>query len=353
MPEITINLHMHTQYSDGTGLHADLAKAAIQAGLDAVIITDHNIWVQGMEQYYREGDQQVLVLIGEEVHDQARDPQKNHMLVFGAEREMATFAPDPQNLINQVRDAGGLCFLAHPVDPPAPRFRQQDLSWVNLEVTGFTGIELWNAMTEFKSLLTGYLPAIRYALNFQRVAHGPFPETLQLWDTLLAKGQPVVAVGGSDAHAMHGSLGPIKRILFPYQDHFRAVNTHLLLEKALTGSLAQDKKLIYQALAAGHAFIGYDLPASTKGFSFVAHTGDKTYLMGDQIESGTSATLQIRLPQAAECLLLKDGEVIRSSRKRDTLVHKVTEPGIYRVEVYLSFKGKRRGWIFSNPIYVC
>jgi hypothetical protein len=33
-------------------------------------------------------------------------------------------------------------------------------------------------------------------------------------------------------------------------------------------------------------------------------------------------------------------------------VHKVESPGVYRVEAYIEFKGKRRGWIFSNPIYV-
>ncbi len=93
MHEITINLHMHTLYSDGTGLHTDLAKAAIKAGLDAMIVTDHNIWVQGVEGYHGEDDQKVLMLIGEEVHDQARDPQKNHLLVFGAESELATLCP--------------------------------------------------------------------------------------------------------------------------------------------------------------------------------------------------------------------------------------------------------------------
>lgn len=352
MHEITINLHMHTRYSDGHGSHADLAQAAITAGLDAIIVTDHNIWVQGIEKYHKEDGGKVLMLIGEEVHDQARQPQKNHLLVIGAEQEMSTYAPDPQNLINQVRAAGGMCFLAHPFDPPAPKFNQEDLSWVSWDVTGFNGIELWNAMTEFKSHLSGYLPAIRYALNFEQVAHGPFPQTLELWDELLAQGQPVVAVGGSDAHALPESLGPIKATLFPYEDHFRAVNTHLFLEKPLTGTVTQDKRLIYDALAAGHAFIGYDLPASTKGFRFTAHTRDKTYIMGDQIDPDKSITLQIKLPHSAECLLKKDGEVIRSSRKRDTLVHKVEEPGVYRVEVYLQFKGKRRGWIFSNPIYV-
>lgn len=352
MHEITINLHMHTKYSDGTGTHTELAEAAIQAGLDAIIVTDHNIWVQGVEKYYQSGEEKVLLLSGEEVHDQTRQPQKNHLLVFGAEKEMATYASDPQNLVNQVNDAGGLSFIAHPIDPEAPKFHQDDLSWVSWDVNGFTGVELWNAMTEFKSLLTGYLPAIRYSFDFEKVAHGPFPKTLKKWDELLSQGKPVVAVGGSDAHQMPASLGPIKRTLFPYEQHYRAVNTHLLIEKPLTGNVKTDKNMIYQALAAGHAFIGYDLPASTKGFNFTAHADDKDIIMGDTAVKPRSATVQIKIPEAAECHLLKDGEIIKSSRKRETIIYKITEPGVYRVEVYRQFKGKRRGWIFSNPIYI-
>lgn len=352
MHEITVNLHMHTVYSDGHGTHQDLIDAAFKAGVDAIIVTDHNIWVQGLEQVHERDGQRLVVLIGEEVHHQARDPQKNHLLVFGAEREMASFASDPQELITQVRKSGGLCFLAHPVDPPAPKFNQDDLSWVSWDVRGYTGIELWNAMTEFKSHLSGYLPAIRYSLNFEQVAHGPFPDTLKLWDKLLATGQPVVAVGGSDAHALPGSLGPIKATLFPYEKHFRAVNTHLLLDQPLTGTLAKDKKAIYAALAAGHAFIGYDLPAPTHGFHFNAHAEDRTYTMGDRVDPDQSITLQIGLPRASECRLVHNGEVIRASQKRNALVHKVEAPGIYRVEAYLHYKGKRRGWIFSNPIYI-
>jgi predicted metal-dependent phosphoesterase TrpH len=352
MNEIVINLHMHTVYSDGTGSHEELAAAAIKAGLDAIIVTDHNVWVQGIEGYFGDEEKNVLVLIGEEIHDQARDPQKNHLLVFGAEKELATYAPDPQILINQVNNNGGICFLAHPVDPPAPAFNQEDLSWVSWDVHGFTGIELWNAMTEFKSLLSGYGAAIRYAFDFEGVAHGPFPATLKKWDELLSNGRPVVAVGGSDAHAMNGSLGPIRRVLFPYEEHFQAVNTHLFTPEPLSGSLNVDKRMIYDALASGHAYVGYDLPASTRGFRFSAHMKEKKAIMGDTIDSGESVTLQIKLPRATECHLLRDGEIVRSSWKRETMVHKVEAPGVYRVECYIEFKGKRRGWIFSNPIYI-
>ncbi len=102
MQEIIINLHMHTPYSDGYCSHTEIARAAIKIGLDAVIITDHNVWVEGLEGYYEDGEKRVLVLIGEEVHDQARQPQKNHLLVFGANREMAPLAADPQLLIDSV-----------------------------------------------------------------------------------------------------------------------------------------------------------------------------------------------------------------------------------------------------------
>src|SRR5512138_3804221 len=115
MHEIVVNLHMHTRYSDGTGTHKDIAQAAIKAGLDAVIVTDHNVLVQGLEGYYRSGRNpstslrkgRVLLLVGQEVHDQNRDPQKNHLLVFNSNRDVSTLSDDPQALINGINDAGG------------------------------------------------------------------------------------------------------------------------------------------------------------------------------------------------------------------------------------------------------
>ncbi len=352
MHEITINLHMHTTYSDGTGSHADIAAAAIQSGLDAVIVTDHNVWVQGVEGYYGEGDEKVLLMVGEEVHDQARQPQKNHLLVFGAKRQMATLAEYPQFLIDGVNEAGGLAFIAHPNDPESPIFAPEDLSWVNWEVQNYTGIELWNALSEFKSLLTSRLRAIFYAFNFARVAHAPLPQTIAKWDELLAKGRPVVAVGGSDAHRMHASMGPIKRIIFPYERHFEAVNTHLLLPEPLSRDVPTDTKLILNALRAEHAFVSNDLPAPTKGFRFTAHCATGISIMGDTVSADEGATLQVKLPFPAESALLKDGEVIQSHMQRETFMHKVDSAGVYRVEAYLNFKGARRGWIYSNPIYV-
>jgi hypothetical protein len=352
MYEYIVNLHMHTPYSDGTGSHEEIAQAALKTGIDVVMVTDHNVWVKGPEGYYQDGEKRVLLLVGEEVHDQTRNPQKNHMMVFGVDEEMAKFSKEPQHLINRVNELNGLTFIAHPVDPEAPVFNEPDLSWVDWDVMGYTGIELWNAMSEFKSLLKNKLRAIYYAYNPENVGLGPFPEVIKKWDKLTASGRQIVAVGGSDAHALKASLGPLKRVLFPYEFHFQAVNTHIHTPEPLTGDLTKDRQAVLEALKKGHAFIGYDLPASTRGFRFSAQGMRTSAWMGDEIPSKHGVTLQIRLPQRAECTLIKDGSPIQTWMDRDVTSYTATRPGVYRVEAYLPFRGKRRGWIFSNPIYI-
>jgi hypothetical protein len=351
MHELTINLHMHTTYSDGSGTHADLGKAALKTGVDVLLVTDHNILVQGVNNYYQDGRKRVLVLACEEIHDQDRDPQKNHLLVFGTDRELAPLAENPQTLIDAVRSAGGICFIAHPIDPAMPAFGETDISWVDWDVTGFTGIELWNGFSELKSVAKGKWDAVAYAYFPEFIPHGPMPETLRRWDELTGRGQRVVAVGGSDAHAQHKSLGPLHKVIFPYEYHFSTINTHAITPTPLTGDLIRDRNMIFETLAAGHCFIGYDLPARTNGFQFSAHGKETIALMGDEITHRGSITLQARLPASAEIRLIRDGEIIKTVHGQ-VLVHSTDQPGVYRLEAYKRYLGKPRGWIFSNPIYV-
>jgi hypothetical protein len=352
MQEIVLNLHMHTRYSDGHGSHQDIVNAAMDSGLDAVIVTDHNVWVDGPQGYYQDGNKRLLMLIGEEIHDQARDPQKNHLLVFGAQRELAPLAPDLPRLLTAIRQAGAIAFIAHPVDPAAPAFNEPDISWVDWDFQDISGIELWNAMSEFKSKLKSKLHAVFYAFNPKRIAQGPFTKTLQIWDQLLSSGKKIAVLGGSDAHALPGKLGPIHRTLFPYRFHFQAINTHLFIPQPLSGEAVNDQDMILQALARGRGFVGYDLPADTRGFRFTASGTQKTAWMGDEISAQNGVTFQIRLPFRTECRLIRNGEVIKTWTKRETCAHITTEPGAYRVEVYVHYLGRQRGWIFTNPIYV-
>jgi hypothetical protein len=54
----------------------------------------------------------------------------------------------------------------------------------------------------------------------------------------------------------------------------------------------------------------------------------------------------------AYCRLIKDGRVLKEWKRNDNFAHITTEPGVYRVEAYHRYLGRRVGWIFSNPIYI-
>lgn len=352
MRELIVNLHIHTTYSDGFGTHAEILMAALKTGLDVIVVTDHNILLNNLEGYHQTDNHMVLMLIGEEVHDRTRRSQKNHLLVFGVDREMTVFASHSQQLIDQVSLINGLSFIAHPYDPSLPIFREPDISWVEWNIHNYTGIELWNGFSEFKNVIHNKLEAIFYAYFPQFIAHAPLSKTLGKWDELLANGKPVVAVGGSDAHALQRHMGPLHRIIFPYEFHFRCINTHLLTPNPLSGELSKDRSMVLNALRQGHAFIGYDLPVTTRGFRFAAQGKEKTAIMGDTIHLHEGVTFQIRLPVRTECRLIKNGQIIKTWQNREICTYFVNHPGVYRVECYISYLGKQRGWIFSNPIYV-
>jgi hypothetical protein len=196
------------------------------------------------------------------------------------------------------------------------------------------------------------LHGVLYALFPNLIGHHPIPEVLHRWDELLASGRPVVAIGGSDAHAMHMSMGPIHRVIFPYEFHFKTINTHVFIPDPLTGEVGTDKKMIYEAIAAGRCFVGYDLPASTRGFTFKAKGLEQSAIMGGTIPVKGGVTLQAHLPSEAEIHMLKDGARVGIWKNSQAGTFTATEPGVYRVEVYRNYLGQRRGWIFSNPIYV-
>jgi hypothetical protein len=352
--ELACNLHMHTPYSDGEWYHAAIAEAALRAGLDCVCVTDHNIWVKGPARYYEKDGRRVLLLVGEEVHDQTRQPQKNHLLVYGAECELARHALDPQALLDAAASAGGLTFLAHPFDPPAPLFKETDLSWVNWEVDGYTGLELWNYMTSFKGLLTSRANAIRYAYNPELAMTAPFPEILQRWDALNATGRRIVAIGNADAHGTEYHLGGLRRVVFPYDFLFKQVNTHIVTETAPTGEYEHDCKLVLDGLRRGNCFVAYDGARPARGFRFVANSDTGTALMGDEVTNRTGLTLQAAAPAPATLRLLCDGEQIGRWENSTHLSHNLPAGygGVFRVEAAIPFKGRPRGWIYSNPIYV-
>lgn len=352
--EYVANLHMHTPYSDGEWYHADIAAAAARAGVDILCVTDHNVWVDGPERYYAVGDRRVLVLVGEEVHDASRQPQRNHLLAYNAQRELAAHARDPQTLIDAVKAAGGLSFLAHPYDSTMPLINYEEISWVNWEVEGFTGLEIWNYMSSWASLLTSRQNAVQYAFKPELGLMEPRPEVLAKWDELLAAGHRIVGIGNADAHGTEYQRWGLRRVLFPYEFLFRQINTHLLTPKELTGELAPDRVAVMEALETGSCFVGYDGIGSTNGFRFTCHNERASQGMGAVVENRAGVTLQVVTPAPCTIKLIQAGEVIATWENATGATHilPARATGPFRVEAWRQHLGQLRGWIFSNPLYL-
>lgn len=347
------NLHVHTPYSDGAAYHARIAEAALLVGLDFIIFTDHNIWLQGIEGYYGD-DQQgyVLLLSGQEVHDRARLPQCNHLLVYGAEQDMAHHAHTLSTLIKAAHEAGGLSFIAHPDDRAIPWLKEPAIPWLDRLTDGFTGLEVWNYMSRLKDHLQTRRESLRSVFRPDDVIIGPNPRTLALWDELLSMGRDVVGIGSADAHGTPLKLGPIDHPVLAYDFLFNCVNTHILTRLPLTGDAQHDKGLLYEALRQGRAFIGYDIPGPTKGFRYSAQGQNTTATIGEHIRLGHGVTLQTLAPARARIKIICHGEIVAEDNNTDTLTHVVREEGAYRVEVWRAYHGIERAWIISNPIYV-
>jgi len=249
MHEYAGSIHLHTTTSDGT---ADFEEVA-QAGLDFVIATDHNVLVTGKDGWY--GD--LLLLVGEEVHDIERVPEANHYLAFSIKEEVAQHAKDAQTVIDAINAQGGFGFLAHPFEHSTPFSGEPEIDWVDWQVKGYAGLEIW---------------------NYQ-----------------------VAAIGGTDVHATVYTLGPLKRAIHSYQHCFRTVRTHILSPEPFNGELAHDSNLVYEALKTGHAFVAYDLIGDSRGFRFVVRCGNEEAIMGEEIALEGEAEFEVVSPSSPPC----------------------------------------------------
>ncbi|MCO6450651.1 MAG: CehA/McbA family metallohydrolase [Caldilineales bacterium] len=341
------NIHMHTTASDGEGEPDDLVAAAARAGLKFIIVTDHNILLDQAGEGYRQG---VLTLFDIEVNDASLTPEHSHCLTLDVGEDVTPFAPNPQGLIDAVRERGGLTFFAHPIDKPSPLI-PDTYPWLHWDVEGFTGIELWNFMSEFRPFATSKPRAILVGYFPQYFTTGPYPEMLTKWDELLQQ-RPTVAIGGSDAHANIFNIGPIRREFLNYDYCFSAVNTHILTAKPFSGDYRHDRTLVYEALAAGRCWVAYDKLAPTEGFRFGASGDSQWTTIGRQIDGDELVRFDVSLPQRGLIKLIRAGAGVIAETSGDRLSYVADRPGAYRVEVWKKRWGKPRGWVFSNPIYV-
>jgi hypothetical protein len=339
-------IHCHSTHSDGTGTVPEIAAAARTAGLDYLLLTDHDTLAAadlGEEGWY----DSVLLLAGFEVSPR----RQNHYLAFGLERTIEHRDLSPQQIVDRVNELGGFGFVAHPFSKGSERFKRagEGMPWRDLDADGYTGIELWSFVTDSAERVNSVRELLSFIAAPGRSLDHPPARNLAEWDRLCAR-RRCVALGGVDAHQVGIRIaGRVPLRLMAYKRSFRYLRTHLLAARALTGELEADRQTVFGALREGRAYIAVDSLAPARGFRFWAE-GDGVLEMGEQRVAG-DWTLHARTPAPARLRLLRDGVEV-AAVSGEQIQHRVTEPGVYRIEAYRDSGGRERTWILSNPIYL-
>lgn len=352
MQELLTNIHIHTTYSDGSKTHAEIIKDAVNTGIDVLFFSDHNIYVKGIEGYYNISGKQIMVIMGEEIHDPNANPQKNHLLALGTTRELSAFSDNRTTLIAKVQANGGGAFIAHPYDPALPDFNEPNISWEDWSVNNFDGIELWNGFSELKVRSKKKISAYLFALFPQFLPFHPPLKTMRIWDEMHRSGKKASAIAGSDAHAITFTAGPLKRVLFPYTYHFSTINNHLLLSEDLTGDFKKDRKRVVGTLVNGRNYIANDMIKPATGFRFFIENKESRGEMGETIRFSSDQIANFFIPDSAKTSIFRDGKTINQLNGKGHFEYPLQTKGVYRIECQKFFRGRKRGWIYSNPIYV-
>lgn len=239
--QFPVEIHTHTNHSDGSFTPRELLTAAKAFGYKGIILTDHNS-SSGYNEMVEDGlldNNELVVMKGMEW-----TTYYGHMLVHDADYDVDWREAGPDTIdthMREVREADGLIGIAHPYDMGSPictgchwDYHVRDYSLVHY-------IEVWNSNQPQKRLES--------------------EAAYQFWLRLLRDGFRVSASAGRDWHR-------------PDQPSANMGVTYLEIENT---SLSEDR--FKHALENGHFYI-------TLGptVEFYISNGEKTFHAGDQAE---------------------------------------------------------------------
>jgi len=372
------NLHVHSAFShDSRGKIEEIVAAAKVIGTHVLMFTEHPA---DTYDFFKEGHQGikdgVLLIPGAEMKG---------FLVFPTQSLRGLDGGTPQEFSDLVRGRDGLIFLSH---------LEERMDW---QIEGLTGIEIYNTHADFKdekklvAALRNPLWLFGSADLFRKYPQEAFSalqdypaDYLKRWDELCEKA-PHTGVAANDAHqnvglvvrlgdgdkalyedalgkklfeidaATNPALKPLladKKVgdvllelrLDRYEHSLRHVGTHLLMKDL-------NKEAVWEALESGRAYVAFDWISDATGFDFAAVSKSTRHEIGSHVAFEEGLKLRAQAPLAADWKVMRNGKSISESNGT-ALDFAVTEPGNYRVEVWLMIAGEKTIWILSNPIYI-
>jgi hypothetical protein len=319
--------HVHTTASDGRGTLDEVVAAAEQAGLDFVVVTDHN--VRFPERAVRIG--RVLVVPGTEV-----STPFGHVVALGVPRAL-TPAERERDPLGAIAALGGEAVLAHPFHPRRPFTGWGRGAWRGLEIV--SNDTAWHRVLGDRDVGRFVRAALALPWDGGRAVlalqDDPGDELArfdaELRDARRDRRRPArVLLCSADAHGYPS-----------YRAAFEAFSMHVPV--APTGDAAADAAAVTAALLDGTASCVLDGVAPARHVRLTGSPG------------ALSLHADAELGAPAELVLLRDGEQVGllapdGQERGRALFHcgGACPPGDYRVEV-------RRGgrpWIFTNPVTI-
>ena len=340
--------HIHTDYSyDGNTDIKDVVAAARRAGLSFMVVTDH-FRLDAKKDGWEGWHDGVFVLVGEEI-----SPRFSHYLAFGINDPVIAWQKKsrPQEYIDAVNAQGGFGLIAHPDHTGTKTFGVKDYPWKDWSVKGYTGVSVWDLMTDWQEKLVS-LPAAIFAYFFPSFAlSGPKKVTLSRWDEFNKTGK-VAGYGEIDNHNSKKIFFGMNFWIFPFDYAFKTIRTHILLDEPLSGIKEAAVNQIQNAVKSARMYIAQEYWHGSKGFEFRIYSADGSASSGQALKlSGGPTLAEIKLPVRGLIKLICDGRVISETAGR-RLQFEVTRPGVYRAEAYQKIFFGWKPWIFTNHIRV-
>jgi hypothetical protein len=377
-------LHVHSAFShDSRGTMEEILAAAKAAGVRVIMFSEHPA---NTYDYFLDGHRGlkhgVLLIPGAET---------GGFLAYPRQSIQQQKTNSPQAFADLVRSTGGQVFLCH---------LEERMDW---QIANLTGSEIYNLHADYKDE-TRFLAALRLPLvlfkmveSVEKYPQEVFGATLDYPDEYLRRYDELcqiarhTAIAGNDSHhnqayrakVLDGGQLLVEDILGeqitrldpkillpvslltagrkpgdiildidfdPYVRSFRHVSTHLLLNE-LTEADVRD------ALVAGRAYVAFDWLADPTGFVYqaeaVADDSNKTkrWTMGSDVPFTKNLWLRAEAPLEARFKLIRNGRPV-FTQTGAIFNHAIHQPGVYRLELWLTLAGEERPWILTNPIYI-
>jgi len=343
-------IHVHSFLGGhSTGTFQEIIDGAKTNQLDFVIMTEHAESSFDTSALTLSGTHEgVLFVNGNEVETASGD----RLLSLPGDASLSGQTKHTTDeVVSNIHRRNGLAIIAYPEQFSGSAENANGIEVYNV----FTNARKINRLVAFFDALWSHhsYPDLLFANYLERP-----DESLSKWDQMLAQTpDKLFATAGNDSHSnigftLNDSSGNVRFgfKLDPYETSFHLVRLHII---TLNSGHSLDSTQLLEALRAGNFFIGFDLLGDTTGFKF--ETTNPVGLQGHVVGLRPETGLKIVVPVSSRVLIMKDGKVISDQNSVASVDWKVTEPGIYRVEVYLPQLGEPWGklpWIISNPIYL-